>query len=63
MLATTQLRKHRTGMNFVARLAENGAVAFGDSVGGENERGRRGEWETGKLIFKLFTDGGGFSIG
>jgi hypothetical protein len=63
MFATAELRQHRPRMSFVARLSKNEAVALRDRVGGENERRRRGEGEKGRLIVKLFADGGRFSIG
>ena len=42
VFAAAELREHRPGIGFVARFAEDEAVAFGDGVGGEDDAGAGG---------------------
>jgi hypothetical protein len=46
VFASAELGQHRAGLGFVARFAEDEAVAFGDGVGGENDRWLRRPWGT-----------------
>ena len=43
MFAAAELGEHRAGVGFVARFAEDEAVAFGNGVGGEDDAWGRGE--------------------
>jgi hypothetical protein len=50
-------------VRFVARLAEDEAVAFGDGVGGKDNGGLRIADCGSRIMEQLLSDGSGFAVG